>query len=323
MKTIFIVNPKAGQGKNAESIISAINIVIKKLKADAEIYVTKCIGDAEWFVKNFCEKFGKARFIACGGDGTLSEVLNGAIGYQGVEIGVIPNGTGNDFCRNFDGDCNFQDIACQITEDSIECDAIKYTAEYDGTQKHGYAVNMFNIGFDCNVADLTQTMKKKPFISGSLAYFVSIFVTLIKKKGADLKIEIDGKLTHNGKLLLTSLANGSFCGGGIKSNPLASIRDGLININIIKNVSRMKFISLLPSYMKGTVLNISGIEKYITSQKCRKVTITPKDGKMRLCIDGEITDAEKTHFEIVHNAFRFVVPNAKIKNSEPVVAELI
>ncbi len=323
MKTIFIVNPKAGQGKNADSIILAINSVIKKLKADAQVYVTKCMGDAERFVKNFCEKFGKARFIACGGDGTLSEVLNGAMGYQGVEIGVIPNGTGNDFCRNFDPECDFCDIACQITEDSIECDAIKYTAENNGVKKQGYAVNMFNIGFDCNVADLTSTMKQKPLISGSMAYFVSILVTLIKKKGADLKIEIDGKLAHNGKLLLTSLANGSFCGGGIKSNPLASIKDGLININIIKNVSRMKFISLLPRYMKGTVLDISGIEKYITSQKCHKVTITPKSGKMRLCVDGEITDAEKTHFEIIHNAFRFVVPKTKIKNSEPLVAELI
>ena len=323
MKTIFIVNPKAGQGKSVEAMIQAINAVIKKLKADAEIYVTKCIGDAERFVQNFCEKFGKARFIACGGDGTLSEVLNGAMGYSGVEIGVIPRGTGNDFCRNFDSDCDFSDIACQITEESVECDAIKYTSENGGEKKQGYAVNMFNIGFDCNVADLTQTMKQKPFISGSLAYFVSIFVTLIKKKGADLKIEIDGKLVHNGRLLLTSLANGSFCGGGIKSNPLASIRDGLININIIKNVSRIRFISLLPSYMKGTVLEISGIEKYITSKKCREVTITPKGGKMRLCIDGEITDAERTHFEVIHNAFRFVLPKAKIINSKPDVVETV
>jgi len=323
MKTVFIVNPKAGTGKNTDSIISAISGVIKRLKADAQIYVTKCVGDAERYVKSFCEKFGKARFIACGGDGTLSEVLNGAIGYCGVEIGVIPNGTGNDFCRNFDRDCDFNDIARQITDDTVECDAIRYIAECDNENRVGYAVNMFNIGFDCNVADLTQTMKQKPFISGSLAYFVSILVTLIKKKGADLKIEIDGKLAYNGKLLLTSLANGSFCGGGIKSNPLASIKDGLININIIKNLSRIKFISLLPSYMKGTVLDISGIEKYITSKKCHKVTITPNSGNMRLCIDGEITDAKKTHFEIVHNAFRFVVPKAKNIYSEPILAETL
>lgn len=325
MKTIFIVNPNAGTGKNTDALISAINDVIKKLKADAQIYVTKAVGDAQIYVKNFCEKFGEARFIACGGDGTLSEVLNGAMGHSGVEIGVVPKGTGNDFCRNFNDDCNFEDIARQITDESMECDAIRYVAELDEENVEnveGYAVNMFNIGFDCNVADLTQTMKKKPFISGSLAYFLSILVTLIKKKGADLKIEIDGKLVYNGKLLLTSLANGSFCGGGIKSNPLASVKDGLININIIKNLSRIKFISLLPSYMKGTVLEISGIEKYITSQKCHKVTITPNSGIMKLCIDGEITDAKRTHFEIVHNAFRFVVPKAKMIKSQPVLAEM-
>lgn len=323
MKTIFIVNPKAGKGSNIDVVTARINSVIEKLKADAQVYVTKCIGDAERFVRNFCEMFGKARFIACGGDGTLNEVLNGAIGFSDVEIGVVPMGTGNDFCRNFDEESNFEDIACQLTNESIKCDAIKYTTESDNGTKEGYCLNMFNIGFDCNVADLTQTMKEKPFISGSLAYFVSIFVTLIKKKGADLKIDIDGKLIHNGKLLLTSLANGCYCGGGIKSNPLASVNDGRININIIKNLSRLRFVTLLPSYMKGTVLNISGIEKYMTNQSCQKVTVTPNSGRMRLCIDGEITDAKKTDFEIVHNAFRFVVPRAKNINSEPVAAELI
>lgn len=323
MKTIFIVNPKAGKGSNVDAVVSGINNVIDKLKADAQVYVTKCIGDAEKYVRTFCEKYGKARFIACGGDGTLSEVLNGAIDFDEIEIGVVPMGTGNDFCRNFGKDCIFEDVAHQITDESVACDAIKYTTEIDASTKYGYCLNMFNIGFDCNVADLTQTMKEKPFISGSLAYFISIFVTLIKKKGADLKIDIDGKPVHNGKLLLTSLANGCFCGGGIKSNPLASVNDGNININIIKNLSRLKFITLLPSYMKGTVLNISGIDKYLTNQKCQRVTVTPNSGRMRLCIDGEITDAQKTEFEIVHNAFQFVVPKAKNINSEPLVAELI
>lgn len=304
MKTVFVINPEAGQGKNIDFLINTINSTISKLKADAQIYITKSIGDAEKFVKSFCKKFGPARFIACGGDGTLSEVLNGAIETTGTEIGVIPIGTGNDFCRNFDKNSGFDNIEGQITGESVECDAIKYSTN----EKVGYCVNMFNIGFDCNVADLTQDMKKKPFVSGSLAYFLSILITLIKKKGSDLKIEIDGKLAHNGKLLLTSLANGCYCGGGIKSNPLASIKDGLISINIIRNVSRCRFITLLPHYMKGTFNKISGIEKYISSEKCKKVIVTPNSGKMRICIDGEIIDAEKTQFEIVHNAFNFVLP---------------
>lgn len=326
MKTIFVINPEAGQGKNIDILIKSINSTILKLKADAQVYITKSIGDAEKYVKQFCEKFGPARFIACGGDGTLSEVLNGAIDSKDSEIGVIPIGTGNDFCRNFDKNSGFGCIEGQLTGKAVECDAIKYSTQTGDRKKTGYCVNMFNIGFDCNVADLTQDMKKKPFISGSLAYFVSIFVTLIKKKGSDLKIEIDGKLAHNGKLLLTSVANGCYCGGGIKSNPLASIKDGLISVNIIKNVTRCKLITILPRYMKGTHLSMRGIEKYISTQKCKKITITPNSNGMRLCIDGEIVDAGKTHFEIIHNAFNFVLPCAEgilEQNSKQAVSESV
>ena len=308
MKTVFIVNPQAGHGKNIKKLVESIKSVASKIGCDAQVYVTKAIGDAQQFVKKHCEEIGTARFIACGGDGTLNEVLNGAIGHEGVEVGVVPIGTGNDFCRNFDTSCNFNNISLQMTSKSIKCDAIKYSTVINGSSIEGYCANMFNIGFDCNVADLTADIKRKPFVSGSLAYFVSIFLTLVKKKCASLKIELDSKLQHDGKLLLTSIANGSYCGGGVKSNPGASTNDGYINVNIINNVSRLRFISLLPYYMKGTHIELKGIEHVISTQKCRKVTITPYNQNIRLCVDGEIIDAGKTDFEIVHNAFNFVLP---------------
>jgi len=296
MKTIFILNPKAGSNNNIDRLLNNIK------ETDAAFYITKSAGDAYRFVKDFCNENGPARFIACGGDGTLNEVINGAIGCDGAEIGVMPFGTGNDFCRNFSGD--FTNVASQISGTSIKCDAIKYTT--DGYEK--YCANMFNIGFDCNVADMTATMKTKPFISGPLAYFVSIFVILIKKKGANLKIEIDGEEVHNGRLLLTSIANGNYCGGGIKCNPLASVHDGLLNVNIVYNISRLNFLTKLPFYMKGTHIKLPRIDKVIHNEKCKKIVITPLEDKMRLCIDGEISTASKTVFEIVPNAFNFVIP---------------
>ena len=314
MKTIFVVNPKAGQGNASGKLINSIKNVIAQIKADAEIYVTKAVGDAERFVREYCRNYGKARFIACGGDGTLGEVLNGAIESKDSEIGVVPLGTGNDFCRNFKGVGNFSDIMAQLKGKSVKCDAIKYETQ----NRVRYCANMFNIGFDCNVADLTAEMKKKPFVSGSLAYFLSIFVMLVKKKGADLIIELDNKIKHKGPLLLTSIANGSFCGGGVKSNPLASVRDGFINVNIIYNISRLKFLTKLPFYMKGTHTKLKGIEKVIFSTKCKSVTITPSSGKMRICTDGEIENASKTRFEIIHNAFNFVIPDIKAGLSENV-----
>jgi len=308
VKTVFIINPQAGKGEDTDSFICSIKKAALKAEADIEIYITKAVLDAQVFVKKYCEKNGAARFIACGGDGTLNEVVNGAIDCENAEVGVIPRGTGNDFCRNFGKEYDFENILYQIKGKAVPCDAIHYTTTHGDTFKQGYCVNMFNIGFDCSVADFTSDIKKKPFISGSLAYFVSILLTLIQKKGADLKIEVDGRIRHNGRLLLTSVANGSYCGGGIKSNARASVTDGQIDINIIKNVSRLRFISLLPYYMKGTVLDLPGIDAYINSEKCHDLTVTPQNGAMRLCVDGEIIDAGKTHFEIRHHAFRFVLP---------------
>ncbi len=307
MKTVFVVNPKAGQGKEISKIINSIKETAERIKADAEIYITKAVGDGERFVREYYRENGGARFIACGGDGTLGEVLNGAIENQESEVGVMPMGTGNDFCRNFDASSDFMNIEAQIKGESVKCDAIRYRT--DTADADRYCANMFNIGFDCNVADMTAKMKTKPFISGPLAYLISIFAILIKKKGANLDIELDGKIRHRGKLLLTSLANGSYCGGGVKSNPLASVNDGFVNINIVKNISRLNFLTKLPFYMKGTHIRLKGIEKVIYSTKCKKIVIDPKGGRMRLCTDGEISDAGRTEFEVVHNAFSFVIPH--------------
>jgi len=302
MDTVFIVNPKAGQGKNLDTLINQIKLT------NSRCYITKSVGDAETFVRDYCKNKGSARFIACGGDGTFNEVLNGVAECADAEIGVLPLGTGNDFCRNFDGD--FSDINTLINSPAVKTDAIRYTT-FGVTR---LCANMFNIGFDCNVADLTANMKKKPLISGSLAYFLSILAMLIKKKGTDIEIEIDGKTFYNGKLLLTSVANGKYCGGGIMSNPFAEVSNGYINVNVVYNVSRLKFITLLPHYMKGTHMGLKNIDKVICNQNCKTVKITPNTENFRICVDGEIQDAHFLEFEIVPNAFNMVIPKANKEN---------
>lgn len=304
MKTVFIINPCAGKGK-AENLIDRINSLSD---ADIDIYITQSVGDATRYVAEYCRDNGAARFIACGGDGTLSEILNGIMNFPDAEVGVIPVGSGNDFCRNFGNDCSFDDVYAQVYGDTVKCDAIKYTAETESGTVTGYCANMFNIGFDCNVADLASRIKTRPFVSGSMAYLVSVFYNLIKKRGANLKIIIDAEEKHCGRLLLTSIANGCFCGGGIKSNPEASVMDGRINVNIIRDVSRLKFIFLFPSYANGTYMKRKNIDKVIMSANCRELEVIPLDGNMRICIDGEIIDTHKTHFEICHRAFNFVKP---------------
>ncbi len=310
MKTVFVVNPKAGHGKNFDALTEKI----KSLTEDTNLslYITKSEGDAYRFVKDYAKENGEARFIACGGDGTLSEVLNGVLESGKGQVGVIPIGTGNDFCRNF-ASSDFEDIETQINSGVTVCDAIKYTTYVDSRKKCGYCVNMFNIGFDAEVADTTNKLKKGKFIKGTFAYILSIFITLLKKKTTPVKIVADDEVLFDGEILLTNIANGSYCGGGIKSNPLAETNDGFINMNIIKNVSRLKLITLLPLYMNGKFINSKRARKYIESIKCKKVAIIPEDIKIRLGIDGEITDAGEIIFEICHSAYDFVLPQKNEK----------
>ena len=308
MKYIFLINPMSGKRKGIEKLKDSITHAGTELQKDFEIYVTKSVGDAENYVRQSCMQANEpTTYIACGGDGTFNEVLNGAVGFDNAYVSVIPTGTGNDFCRNFE-DCDFLNIKSQFNEEYVLCDAIRYKGVVNGQNVEKYCANMFNIGFDCNVADKTSTLKKFPLIKGSLAYFLSIFVMLLKKKGANFKLEIDGREVHNGKLLLTSIANGCYCGGGIKSNPYAKVNDGLMDVNIIKDVPRRMFIPCLPKYMKGTIFDTDKYAHFASTVQCKNITITPNE-KMRICVDGEIYDSETIEFTIAANIIKLVKTN--------------
>lgn len=312
MKIIFIVNPKAGKGKGLDKLKDKITSVSEKLGMSAGFYMTKSVGDAESFARmaalEASQKGEEIRFISCGGDGTVNEVINGIIGFDNASAGVMPIGTGNDLVRNFADAGDFMNVEAQIKGNPIHIDLIKYEGILDGRWQKRYCANMFNIGFDCNVVDLTAKLKQYPLLKGSMAYMTAVAGMMIKKRGASLRIELDGETVHEGPLLLTALANGSYCGGGVKSSPKASLRDGLMDVNIIYNVSRREFLKKFPYYSKGTHMELGDIEKILYFRQCKEAVITPLEGVMRLCTDGEIVDAEKVKMEVVPEAVSFVLP---------------
>lgn len=311
VKNIFVINPCAGQGKGLDQLEKEILEASEKVGAETEIYYTKAVGDSEVFARSVAQNLGegeKVRLFACGGDGTINEVVNGTFGYDNVEVGAFPIGTGNDYIRNYGTSKEFMNVENQLLGEAQKADLVKYSGTMDGEEKVRYCANMFNIGFDCNVVDKTAEMKQKPLISGSFAYLMSVAAILIKKKGANLRISVDGKLVHRGPNLLCAIANGSYCGGGVYSSPQASTRDGLMDVNVILDMSRGKFIKLFPSYKKGTHFDVKGIENVVKAFPCKEAVVEPLDGTMRLCVDGEICTAGVIKMEVVPKAMNFVVP---------------
>ena len=326
MKHVFLLNPKAGQGDSVsleEEIKEQAELrglvwtadqkrgVLSPDEHDVFIYFTKSVGDAERYVRFFCRIQDKLaepepiRFYACGGDGTLNEVVNGLYGYDFAEAACVPAGTGNDYIRCYPDAGDFRDIGAQMDGEAVKSDLIRYQVEENEPR---YCINMFNIGLDCNVVDLTAKMKKVPFVMGSFAYYLSVLAMLIRKKGADLRIEYDDGFVYDDKLLLVAIANGIYCGGGVKGIPKAITNDGLIDVSLVKKASRIDFVKMFGEYKKGTHLEDERARKLFIYKKCRSLTVIPNGGKMKLCTDGEISMAGKTTFEIVPDAVRFSVP---------------
>jgi YegS/Rv2252/BmrU family lipid kinase len=300
MKHYFILNPKAGKGTLAEELAERIHTTCESAGVEYEIYRTRAVGDATEFVRGVasCANNLPARFYACGGDGTFGEVVNGAALIEGAQVGVIPIGTGNDFVRNFDGGDRFFDISAQIGGDVASIDLIRCNDMY--------AINMINVGFDCEVVKKTVKLKKSPLIPSKLAYVAGVVTTLVRKPGVSARIFCDGELVGEKKFLLTTFANGAFCGGGFNSNPAAMLCDGRVDALFIDDVSRRTFIGLVGSYKKGTHI----------CPKNEKILLNTKHSKIELefpsvqsaSIDGELFDFERLSVECVPSAVSFIVP---------------
>lgn len=328
MKHVFIMNPESGKVRNRKRLIAEIRKAAEELGADYEIYFTTGKGDGGAYARTLCQRYCKdsgedvsevsgnetkparLRIYGCGGDGTINELVNGCFGYTGVEIGAIPMGTGNDYIRNYGKAADFKDIRRQMQGRSVSSDLIGFHAVYNNKIMKGYCANMFNIGFDCNVVDLTSRVKRWPLVGGSLAYLISVFLILIRKKGADLRIEYADGRVIDGKILLIAIANGCYCGGGVKGVPYCRLDDGLMDVSVVKNISRISFISLFPSYAKGTHMQRHKIQaqKIIQYSRETSLKIIANGESLRLCTDGEITTQKTVEFSIVPDGFRFVVP---------------
>nr|MBQ4318858.1 hypothetical protein [Clostridia bacterium] len=150
-RVINIINPAAGQG------------VLPNDLPEGEVYLTKAPGDGERFAREVCAISDvPLRLNIYGGDGTLNEIVCGVMesgNSENVRLSVIPTGTGNDFARAFEKGSGEHTV-----------DVMRVNGKY--------AVNAVNTGFDCMTVVHAAELKKKPFISGSLAYVLGVAQTL-------------------------------------------------------------------------------------------------------------------------------------------------
>lgn len=299
MKHLFLVNPAAGSGRAEKDLAPRIRQACIDAEADFEIHLTESADEIVEYTMRQAESGAHIRFYACGGDGTLNNVLNGIVGHPNAELAFVPCGTGNDFSRNFENEACFSDIPKQLEGQAVAIDAIR-TGDT-------YAVNMVNIGVDCDVVAEVKHLKKHPLLKGSLAYGAGVVKVLSRGKTYRMLLELDDGTVIDEELFLAGIANGSYCGGGFRSAPHASVSDGKIDVCVVRPVKGLKIVKMLVGYRKGTHLDDPRFAPYIIYKKCNRLSIEACE-PMNVSVDGEITSFERMTFEIVPGAVNFSVP---------------
>lgn len=126
MKHLFIVNPKAGKGSAAEQFMKTLESNLKALNVeDYDIHITTSQGDGISYTKKLVETGEPIRVYACGGDGTLYEVVNACAEHKNAEVAAIPLGSGNDFIRIFGKKEELLNVSDHINGTPMEFDLIK------------------------------------------------------------------------------------------------------------------------------------------------------------------------------------------------------
>lgn len=314
MKYAFIVNPASGQGKK-KALIEELKEFIEASSKDIKLYYTAGEKDATVLAGAIAKEAGDEQVVifACGGDGTIQEVANGIVGHNNAVLGVIPVGSGNDFVRTLGGGLDegqkFLDLDRQVNGEMIKADLIKMSYVENGETVDKYIVNGINIGFDGNAAITAHKAKNYPLISGTMSYIVGVAVNLAGKKGENLRITADGREVHVGPLLLATLGNGAFCGGGFESCPYADIYDGLGELLIVNDIKRREFIHLVPKYKAGKIFEVPGIEKLTKYARAEVITIEPLAAPtMQFVADGEIYETGAIKLEMVKQAIWVMLP---------------
>lgn len=299
MKHIFVVNPASGRVNATEFIDQKIESLKENL--DFSMYVTKKPGDAIEYIRNYCREHQEPiRFYACGGDGTLNEVVNGAAEFDFAAVGCIPCGSGNDFIKYYGEKERFLDLEKQIAGKEVPIDLIRVGS--------WFAVNAVHFGFDSCVADLIPKLRRKKLIGGKLAYPTAVLKSLFTGMRHQCQIEVDGDLLNETEeILLCTIANGQYVGGSYKCAPLSKNDDGELEVCVMQPISIPKFISISNVYQAGKHLEDPRFKPFMRYKRGKTIHVQAPEGFI-YSMDGEIVHENDFVVQVIPNAIRFVVP---------------
>lgn len=270
-KYLFVINPIAGDGR-AKLVKPLIEEIMTKNQIDYDIVFTKEPKEATSIALNYDYDV----LVAVGGDGTVNEIAAGIIKRDNKILAIIPAGTGNDLSRSLDIPFDLEEAIERIIKGNPREIIV-------GISNGHSFLNISSVGFDVETLINHKTIRKK--IKGNLSYVLAVIYTLFKFKKRKVTIDIDGEIFER-NLMLLAIGNGKYYGGGMKIIPNANPYDDYLYVCLVKDVSNLRALTVLPGIFEGNHLKLT---KYVETYKANNIRIS-SDTRFFLNIDGEVVE---------------------------------
>lgn len=295
MKHLFIINPAAGSMDRTLDYEEQIRKICVPRGLDFEIKVSAYPGNCEELARAAAETGEDVRIYACGGDGTLNEVVSGAAGHPNAAVTVFSGGSGNDFVKLFSDPKAFFHLENLLTAEETEFDLIDCNGSL--------SLNICSVGLDARIGTDVGMYKRFPLLSGFRAYAASAVINVIKGIAEHYRIEINGEIIDAEKTLICA-CNGQYYGGGFHPVPDADPTDGVLDVLVVEKVSRLQVPGVIGKYMKG---KYSELPKLVRRFKTREITIHC-DKETPINLDGELRMGKDITMKLSDKKVRFFYP---------------
>lgn len=292
MQIVVIAKPP-GDGTGLTSLEAAL-VGVRAAGHAVSLRETAARGDAARLAGE-AARSGAELVIAVGGDGTVNEVVNGLASLPAPpRLGIVPAGTANDFARAL----GLPHTAAGAIEVAVAgCEEAVDVARVN----ERWFVNVSTGGFGASVTRQARTPLKR--LLGPVAYALSGLKRLREFEPARARFEVDGKLLHEGRFVFFAVGNSWRTGGGTRVTPRAEKGDGLLDVAVVGDVSRLELLTLLPDLRRGTHLEHPDV-MYVRARAIR----VEAEQALQVNADGEPVSARVLEYRVAAGRLRLMVP---------------
>ena len=243
---VLIANPISGGGKRRPLVQQAADR-LRSAGHIVDVRWTDKRGDAEQMAVA-AVRAGIRHIVACGGDGTIHEVVNGIMAQNpavraDVALGILPLGRANDFATALKIPHTMPAMLGPLLTGHPRVIDL-------GKVNDRYFTTVSTLGFDSAVAQYVEDGRVPKFLKGTPAYLYATLVILMRYKSVWIKLNGDLK-PFEGSIFLAASGNTPTYGGKMKIAPTAVMDDGQLDLCLVRAAHKLEVLQMLPRVFSG------------------------------------------------------------------------